>query len=390
LLALPVFGGCVGEVFEQAQNAAVRQQSMAELKQFSEAFFKHHDTHRRAPKDWQELATFAPGGLQQSLESKGYTIVWGVSFPEMKAGTSQFPLVHPSDAATNGGLVLMADGSTQVLTAEEFNQKVRDHETYSNPASNAAQVAATPAGNPAVAQSGSPAASTASPETHPFKVGDKAYAQWAGEWEPIEILELIPEGGYKVRWTNWGPEFDGMVQGAPVLKEPPPGAKVSVKRSGPPPSAEHVSPTRGGRFGQGQGSEPGVAIDASTPLAAGDKIYAQWVGNWVPAEVVSLVGTVAVTVRIEQDGAPFSPTLPRQFIRLQNAANATARTPPTAANTALRTWTDTSGKFRMEATFVSVTDGQVLLERPDGARIRLPLDKLSPADQQFINEQQSP
>jgi hypothetical protein len=215
-------------------------------------------------------------------------------------------------------------------------------------------------------------------------VGDKAYAQWAGAWEPIEILELIPEGGYKVRWTNWGPRFDGMVQGAPVLKEPPPGGKVSTRQPGQPPSPTELPAAPGLA---GQGDEPGIEVDEQTPLAAGDQVYAQWAGKWVAAEVASLVGPVFVTVRIDQDGLPFSPTLPRQLVRLKNAANAAASTPPAAATASLRTWTDTSGKFRMEAAFVSVKDGQVTLEKTDGTRIRLPLDKLSPADQQFIAEQ---
>lgn len=72
-LALP---GCFGDIWEQAQNAAERKQTFNELKQYSLAWFAHHDSHNRGPKDWQELGQFAPGGLQQTLEGKGYQFVW--------------------------------------------------------------------------------------------------------------------------------------------------------------------------------------------------------------------------------------------------------------------------------------------------------------------------
>jgi hypothetical protein len=46
-----------------------------------------------------------------------------------------------------------------------------------------------------------------------------------------------------------------------------------------------------------------------------------------------------------------------------------------------RTWTDSSGKFKIEAEFVKLAAGQVTLKRTDGKEIALPLDLLAPADQ---------
>ena len=57
---------------------------------------------------------------------------------------------------------------------------------------------------------------------------------------------------------------------------------------------------------------------------------------------------------------------------------------PAAASAAsrLRTWTDATGKFKVEAEFLGLTDGQVKLRRKDGREVALPLARLSPADQQ--------
>lgn len=50
----------------------------------------------------------------------------------------------------------------------------------------------------------------------------------------------------------------------------------------------------------------------------------------------------------------------------------------------VRTWTDSTGKFSLEADFVSYAAGQVTLKKPDGTTVALSLDKLSKADQDFL------
>ena len=47
-----------------------------------------------------------------------------------------------------------------------------------------------------------------------------------------------------------------------------------------------------------------------------------------------------------------------------------------------RKWTDKTGKFSVEADFVSVADGAISLKRPDGKVITIPLEKLSETDQE--------
>ena len=51
---------------------------------------------------------------------------------------------------------------------------------------------------------------------------------------------------------------------------------------------------------------------------------------------------------------------------------------------AARTWTDRTGKYRIEAEFVDAKDGKVRLRKTDGKVITLPLEKLSSADRQYV------
>lgn len=55
-----------------------------------------------------------------------------------------------------------------------------------------------------------------------------------------------------------------------------------------------------------------------------------------------------------------------------------------AADAAPRTWTDSTGKHKMKATFVSLDDGKVTLEKDDGETIEIDLKKLSKADQKYV------
>ncbi|MHC4404478.1 MAG: WD40 repeat domain-containing protein [Planctomycetota bacterium] len=50
---------------------------------------------------------------------------------------------------------------------------------------------------------------------------------------------------------------------------------------------------------------------------------------------------------------------------------------------AMRIWTDSTGRYTVEADLVDLKDGQVRLKKESGEVISVPLDKLSAADQQF-------
>lgn len=55
-----------------------------------------------------------------------------------------------------------------------------------------------------------------------------------------------------------------------------------------------------------------------------------------------------------------------------------------ASDAHARTWTDSTGKFSVEAELVDVEDGQVRLKKTDGSIITVPLVKLSAVDRAFL------
>lgn len=53
----------------------------------------------------------------------------------------------------------------------------------------------------------------------------------------------------------------------------------------------------------------------------------------------------------------------------------------------LRSWSDNTGKHRIEAEFVSVADGRIKLRKPTGEIISLPLERLSEQDRAWVQKQ---
>ncbi|MCP4814240.1 MAG: hypothetical protein GY888_17160, partial [Planctomycetaceae bacterium] len=56
----------------------------------------------------------------------------------------------------------------------------------------------------------------------------------------------------------------------------------------------------------------------------------------------------------------------------------------------VRTWKDATGKFSIEAVFVRVSDGQVVLRRANKQEIMVPLARLSLPDQQYVRKMLPP
>jgi hypothetical protein len=61
---------------------------------------------------------------------------------------------------------------------------------------------------------------------------------------------------------------------------------------------------------------------------------------------------------------------------------------PAAPAPAWRTWTDSTGRYRVEAVYDGLQDGKVLLLKKDGRRAIVPFDRLSPLDQQWVRDSQ--
>ena len=59
--------------------------------------------------------------------------------------------------------------------------------------------------------------------------------------------------------------------------------------------------------------------------------------------------------------------------------------PNSVPDETFRTWTEASGKYRTDAKFLELKDGQVFLQKKEGNQLKVPLERLTKADQEYAH-----
>ena len=143
----------------------------------------------------------------------------------------------------------------------------------------------------------------------------------------------------------------------------------------------------------------GLVVESITPLYVGQLVQAQRKNRgrfWFAARIKSLPADGQVELEFLTWGkvnTRDTEMVSRRNIQLAppeleqpNQAHNVVKPMKAAGNS--RTWTDATGKFKVDAEFISVTDGKVNLRRADGRTMSIHLEKLSDADQLHLKELQ--
>jgi small-conductance mechanosensitive channel len=88
--------------------------------------------------------------------------------------------------------------------------------------------------------------------------------------------------------------------------------------------------------------------------------------------------------KYEEQIAKLQARLAGQTPRAQPAG---PQAPPTSGAT-VRTWSDATGQFRVEAELVEIKDATAVLKKSDGKLLQVPLSKLSNADREYVRQSQ--
>lgn len=171
-----------------------------------------------------------------------------------------------------------------------------------------------------------------------------------------------------------------------------------------------------------------AVIAQEKKYSKGDKVKARYAGEVITGKVVAvkssgfldvefdfrgkkLVRALPPTQILDEGAEPASEeapaatpkaVAPKTPAMTKPAAGATSR--PAAGGTSrpatgkgqpaqepeTRTWVDATGKFKIEARFSSLVEGTVHLLKPDGTLTKIPLDKLSEADQELAKSLAAP
>ncbi len=143
-----------------------------------------------------------------------------------------------------------------------------------------------------------------------------------------------------------------------------------------------------------------LPISEATELYVGQIIQAREHGSfWWPAELGELKADGKLFIKFRGWGNNRTATLTRSNIQLapkqvkqpQRPARSVGQTSldlekPLEPKT--RTWTDASGSFKVEAVYIGVSDGKVVLRRTDNREVSVPLSRLCLEDRRYVAEMQ--
>lgn len=122
-------------------------------------------------------------------------------------------------------------------------------------------------------------------------------------------------------------------------------------------------------------------------LHVGDLIEFEFRGKTVQAEIIDFTGTGWPTVEVEIGGRMREWFTPGRDVTLVESSSEEPSPPSKQTkSTEFRTWSDATGKFSVDAKFISRENDEIKLEKEDGRVITLALEKLSKADQDYLAE----
>jgi hypothetical protein len=119
------------------------------------------------------------------------------------------------------------------------------------------------------------------------------------------------------------------------------------------------------------------------PFRPGEEIEFKLRGQWMPGRVLRVMPDgKSVQVRAIINGRPQPGVVPLEDVR--PAGGEAEKQPAEPEPAVARTWSDSTGKFKIEAVYLAQEGGGVKLLKSDGAVISVPLAKLSEADQEYV------
>jgi hypothetical protein len=124
--------GACGCPVTRVREAAARAQRMNSIKIIGLAFVSYCDDVKnkdKPPREPADLLKYAEGDPQANalLTDGSFVFIYGVTTQDMmkQKGMSQTVLGYDKAVETDKGIVLMGDGATQYVTADEFKKMTK-------------------------------------------------------------------------------------------------------------------------------------------------------------------------------------------------------------------------------------------------------------------------
>ncbi len=135
-----------------------------------------------------------------------------------------------------------------------------------------------------------------------------------------------------------------------------------------------------------------IMVDAATDLFVGQIVQIKEHGStWYAAEITELLTDGKVATRYRGWGQRPATVLrnqiqlaPKEVIQPKRREKSPTSPTQAVSSAAARTWSDSSGSFKVEATYLGLSEDKVVLRKMDGQEVSVPLFRLSIQDQRFV------
>lgn len=228
----------------------------------------------------------------------------------------------------------------------------------------------------------------------------KLAACYQSKWYPITALTENADGSVRVRWDDWGEAYDcNMVREELVIKK-----SILAKLDRHSESAFPRATTRGTKdqvekatTGASElGSKPlktysvtidvpddSVVLPESAKLPPGTKLQACYANKWNPITFLGHNDDGTVTVRWDDYGPAFDCRMRRSELIIKR------REMRSDTQDTSRTWTDSTGRFKVRAVLLDFDGTTVKLRTEAGKEVALPLSRLSKGDREHLGRLES-
>lgn len=186
----------------------------------------------------------------------------------------------------------------------------------------------------------------------PLGRGDRAAVLWGTRWWAAHVVEVMPNGGWRVHYEGWAPSFDEVVEknrirpidydpGPSIIPPPPPEQPIKVKRGSmlsavgivlvfaagagfllswalgaqvfnPDAEPQKISQAKLAPIFDRM---PGSAVGADARLTAGQSVYVKWGGGWYRGTILEAQTANSILIRYDGWEDSYNEVVPRDRLR---------------------------------------------------------------------------
>ena len=225
-----------------------------------------------------------------------------------------------------------------------------------------------------------PADSITVPSDLKIKPGVALQACYAGSWNPITAISENQDGTLNVRWDKYGSGFDcSMLRSQLIISK----SLATQLRNNPDSITSSTPPLKRKNYTVSLPIPPdSVLVPETAVLEANTKLRACWAGSWNPITFLSHASDGSLNVHWDDYSDAFNCSMLRNQLIIRKSDLNMTTLPP--ASEELRVFKDKTGRFSVKAKILDQTDTEVVLLTETGKKVRVPLNKLCDADQEFL------